>query len=348
MAVGCCPRGGLGLVRAPLYPAPLEVVEAMRPPMRILVTGGCGFQGSHLALYWARQGHDITVLNTFSSQSREIARALSMHNYPYRVVWGSVTDPEIVNKAVQGQDVVVHLAAWTNPDISIKYPTGAFQVNAEGTMRVLEAVRQYGCQVIVASSCEVYGTTQELVHHVLLQAENTPLAPHSPYAAGKTAGDRLAHAYFTTYNTPVVILRPCNIFGPRQRKGEYGAVIPNFVEASLKQSTLVVRGSGDQFREYLYITDLVVAYNTVLQRFDDVVGMTLNIGSGQCLSVLEIAQFLVREVGGYIEHSKERPGEVRGFCLDSSHAREVLGWRAETDFWEGLKQYIWAVKNGQG
>ena len=298
--------------------------------MRILITGGAGFQGSHLAEFWLNAGHNVTILNTYSEEALRNIEALADS---VRVVWGSVTDAEIVEKTLRDQDVVVHLAARISVDESISAPRSFLQVNVEGTYNILEGIRQSGARLIYGSSCEVYGS-----HSQGAISEHSELNPHSPYAASKAAADRLCFAYYKTYDSNVTIARPSNIYGERQRSGRSGAVIPIFLDRALAGQPLGLFGDGTQSREYLNIDDLVQAYNLILNR-TDLVGETINLGSGSIASVGEIAEFVAGELGASIEYRPGRSGEVEGFHLDSTKARG-LGFEPKVPFWEGLTRYI--------
>ena len=299
--------------------------------MRILVTGGAGFQGSHVAEQCLRAGHRVTVLNTFSEEAEGNINSFAKD---VSVVWGSVTDQEIVTKSVRDHDAVIHLAARINVDESIQSPYDFLFVNVTGTYNVLEAVKKYGSRLIYASSCEVYGSSAT----VSPADETADLRPHSPYAASKVAADRLCFAYWKTYGVHVTIVRPCNIYGPRQKGGQGGAVIPIFVERALGHSPLVVYGSGEQRREYMYVDDLVAIYMLALGR-DDLDGEVINAGTGESPSIKEIADFISKRLDTTFEHGPARSGEVMGFSLDSSKARE-LGFSPQLTFWEGLERYI--------
>ena len=298
--------------------------------MKILVTGGAGFQGSNLAEKWASAGHEVTILNTYSELAKE-----NIGSFPagVSVVWGSVTDKEIVEKTVRGHDVVVHMAAHINVDESVISPRDFLDVNIGGTMNVLEAVRATECRMIFASSCEVYGYT-----HGSPATEDAPLSPHSPYAASKSAADRMCFAYHESYGLDITILRPCNIYGPRQRSGRGGAVIPIFMRQALASEPLRVFGDGSQRREYMHVKDLVSAYDLVLQR-DDLSRSLLNVGTGETPSIIEIARFICDRTGASMIHEPARPGEVRRFALDSSRMRS-LGFSPEIKFWDGISSYV--------
>ena len=302
--------------------------------MRILITGGAGFQGSYLSESLVEAGHQVTVLNTYSDES---AKNLGAVADKAAVVWGSVTDPEIVEKTVRGQDAVIHLAARINVDESIDSALSYTAVNIMGTQNVLEAARKREARVIFASSCEVYGYT-----HDAIVSETSELRPHSPYAASKVGADRRCFAYWMTFGVDVTIIRPCNIYGPRQKSGAGGAVIPIFVRQALAGRPLRIFGTGHQRREYMHVRDLVRAYDVVLGR-DDLRGEVLNVGTGETASILDIADFTASKLGGTVEHAPDRPGEVPGFMLDSSRAT-ALGFTPRISFWEGLADYIESEK----
>ena len=297
--------------------------------MRVLITGGLGFQGAHLAEYWARAGHRVTVLNTPTPRAVQMAGALDP-TVRVDIVWGSVTDAEVVSKVVRGHDVVAHLAAWASVDASLNAPLSSLTVNAVGTLHVLEAVRATGARLLHASSCEVYGPPEA----PFPQHEQSPLNPMSPYAASKAAADRLAYAYHHTYGVPVTIVRPCNVYGPRQRAGADGAVIPIFLAAARAGARLQVRGDGRQAREYLHVDDLLLGYDLVLHRGRP--GEAYNLGSGTVVPIWELALKIADAHRVGIDFVPARPGEVPTFLLDSSKAARELGWTPTVDFWKGL------------
>ena len=298
--------------------------------MRILVTGGAGFQGSHVAEKWVRDGHSVTVLNTYSPEAEANIAAFADR---VTVVWGSVTDREVVEKSVRGHDAVAHLAARINVDDSVANPRDYIDVNVVGTLNVLEAVRQTGARLIFASSCEVYGYSERSP-----VSESAPLQPYSPYAASKAGADRLCFAYHKTYGVDVTLIRPCNIYGERQKSGRGGAVIPIFTNLASSGKPLTVFGAGTQRREYLHVEDLVDAYDLVLQR-SDLSGAVLNAGTGVTPSVMEIARFICEKTGATVVNGPPRPGEVPGFELDSSTIRG-LGFSPRIGFWDGLARYL--------
>ncbi len=304
--------------------------------MRILITGGAGFQGSHLTGLCLNEGHRVTILNTFSENAAHNIDHLAKE---IAIVWGSVTDPEIVEKTVRDQDLVVHMAARINVDESIEAPASFLAANVMGTYNVLEAVRQQECRLVYSSTCEVYGA-----HHGAI-TETSDLRPHSPYAASKAAADRLCFAYCQTYGVDAVIVRPSNVYGPRQKRGKGGAVIPIFVERALEHRPLTVFGTGEQRREYLHIEDLVRGYKLVIGR-TDLAGEVVNFGTADAPAIKEIAEFISQQLDTSVEFLPARLGEVQEFNLDSSKATQ-LGFVPQVPFWEGLDSYIRWRKSDQ-
>ena len=302
--------------------------------MRILVIGGAGFQGSHLVERWLRAGHELTILNTWSTVAEANTNSFAE---AARIVWGSITDREIVNKTVRGHDVVVALAARINVDESIGSPNDVVTVNVIGTLNILDAANDHDVRMIYGSSCEVYGSARPSP-----LTEESALKPHSPYAASKAAADCLCFAYFETFGLDVTIVRPCNIYGERQKEGPGGAVNAIFVGNALRGRPLGIYGTGEQRREYMHVDDVVDAYDLVLNR-NDLSGETLNCGTGETVSVKEIAEHIGGRLGVAVEHAPARPGEVEGFLLDSTKIAR-LGFSPKVRFWDGLDRYIqWRV-----
>ena len=276
-----------------------------------------------------------------------------------RVVWGSGTDPHVVRAAVEGQDVVVHMAAKANPEWCMEYPVDAWAINVGGTQTVLEALRPHPtCRLVHVSSCEVYGAPDPddwRREHCgscdgdggpddYQQDEASPMRPSTIYAASKCAADRLVYAYIKTYGTRATIVRPCNIYGPGQRAGGHGGVIPTMVARSLAGLPLVVRGDGRQTREFMHVTDVTGVYTRLIEDDVRVPDHVVNVGSGQRISIMEIAMAIQREFGTAIDTAPARPGEVREFRLSSfmAQAHHLMPPRMRP-FDRGLDEYIaWA------
>jgi len=303
---------------------------------KMLITGGAGFQGSHLVEHFLDCGYDVTTLNIFSERSE---KNISYLKKKPNVVWGSVTDPEIVNKTVKEHDIILHLAAHINVDESIQDPGFTFKANIEGTYNILEAVRKNKNRLIYTSTCEVYGAPMGK----RLIDETIELRPHSPYAASKAAADRLCFAYFKTYGLNISIIRPFNVFGPRQEEDEFGALIPILVKRAIEGKSLQIFGQGQQTRDYMYINDVVQAYD-LLVRLENTAGEVYNFGMGKETSVKDIAEYIAKKFGVGIEHVKSRAGEVTNFCADITKVKK-LGFQPKVSIWEGIDKYILWRKN---
>lgn len=305
--------------------------------MKVLVTGGAGFQGSHLIDSLLKDGHDVTIINTFAEEKLK-----NIAHFPkeVRVVFGSITDPVLVEKTVRGHDVVFHLAANVNVDHSLKDPKSFIDVNVTGTFNVLEEVRKNDIRMIHASTCEVYGDGHDLKADELLD-ESAELKPNSPYAATKAAADRLCHAYHKSFDVDVTVVRPFNIFGERQKSGTFGALIPILVRKAMSGDKLTVFGTGEATRDYLHVSDLVDAYRLVMDH-KELSGKAINFASGVNTSVKDIAQYIAKQFDGEIHYGPARPGEVERFPADITLAKS-LGFSPKVSIWEGIDRYIaWA------
>lgn len=307
------------------------MAEEKSKKLNILVTGGAGFQGTHLVEKLHELGHEVTVLNTLTQD------ALANQHYikdKAFLVWGSVTDPEVIEKAMRGKDVVFHLGARINVDESILDPWSTIDVNVRGTFNALEAARKTGARVIHTSTCEVYGKPE-----ILPISETTELRPHSPYASSKAAADRIAFSYFLTYRVPVTILRPFNLYGERQKEGKFGAVIPIFVTQAMRGGPIKVFGTGNQTRDYMHVSDMVRAYALVLAH-PELEGEVINFGTGIMTSIKDIAEYIAGKFNTKVEYIHSRPGEATHLIADCAKAKNLFGWKPGVGIYEGLDRYI--------
>lgn len=307
--------------------------------MRILITGGGGFQGSHLTESLVAQGHQVSVLNTYSSAGLKNLEAVQGK---INTIWGSVTDKELVEKSVRGHDVVFHLAGRINVDESLKDPLSFFYANVLGTHNVLEAVKHNQARLIFTSTCEVYGDGHNLKDGELLN-ESAEMRPNSPYAASKAAADRIAYAYFKSYGVNVTIIRPFNIYGERQKSGLFGALIPILVAKAQRGENITVNGDGSATRDYSHVSDIIQAYNLALNT-PDLAGRAINFASGESIRIRDIAEHIAGKLGVAVVYGPARPGEVKRFPADISLAKS-LGYAPRVGIWEGIDRYIAWAKN---
>ena len=303
--------------------------------MRILITGGAGFLGTHLVEHWVNLGHVVSILNTKSKRSDDLVGSF---NSDVEIIWGNVEDYETVKSSVKDKDLVVHLAAKVNVDQSVVSPRDYLKTNLDGTINILEAARLYGVKVIYESSREVYGDIPESPVN-----ENSSLKPKSPYALSKAVADSICYGYYTSYKLEIMILRCCNVYGSNQRAGKLGAFIPRLVEQALNGGELTIYGSGNQRREYIHVSDLVRAHDLIINN-GDFSGNIINIGTSQYYSVSEIAERISSRLSAHIVHVESRQGEIPGFILDSSIIKS-MGFVPQIDFWDGLDSYIDYCKN---
>ena len=303
---------------------------------RVLVTGGAGFVGSHLVDRLAISNH-VSVLDDFSVGTEE---NLAGTPAPVRIIRGDIRDRSTAEAAVKDADVVFHLAVVCLRS-SISDPMASHLVNDLGTLNLLLAARQNALdRFVYVSSSEVYGSAVRVP-----MDEEHPLQPTTPYAAGKLAGEAYALSFHRTYGLPVTVVRPFNMYGPREHvAGASGEVIPRFVAQAMAGRALAVFGDGLQTRDFTWVEDSVRGIELAAE-CDDLVGGCVNIARGQEISVLKIAQLVLELVGSSaeIEHHPARPGDVRRHLAGVELARTKLGFSAETGIEDGLARYVeWA------
>lgn len=309
--------------------------------MKILITGGGGFQGSHLAEHLLNLGHEISILNTYSVRSKN---NLSVVVGKIKFFWGDVRDKDIVNEGVAGQDVIFHLAGNINVDQSLRDPLLFFNNNILGTYNVLEAVKENKCRLIFVSTCEVYGDGHDPRISPRLH-EAAELRPNSPYAASKVAADRMCYAYFKSYGVDVTIVRPFNIYGERQKGGQFGAFIPILVESALNGKDLVIFGDGNSTRDYLHVSDIIQGYGIVLKN-KSLADKVINFASARNVKIRDIAEYIAKKLNVKVVYGPARPAEVSRLPADISFARS-LGFMPKVDLWQGIDNYINWVKENQ-
>jgi dTDP-glucose 4,6-dehydratase len=306
---------------------------------RVLVTGAGGFIGTHLVDTLAERGAQVTALVRYNSRNDWGMLEERYRNGAdgIRVILGDVTDAGCVRKAVEGNDVVFHLAALIGIPYSYEAPESYVRTNMLGTLNVLSASLSAGVERVVhTSTSEVYGTA---LYTPIDEAH--PLQGQSPYSASKIAADKMAEAYFCSFDLPVVTLRPFNTYGPRQSAR---AVIPTIVTQALT-SDIIQLGSLDPVRDFTYVSDTARAFVLAAER-DGVVGKTIHTGSGIGISIGELAQRILLHVnpGARIISGGERvrpeKSEVMRLVCDSRRAWEELGWRPEVPLDEGLSRTI--------
>ena len=307
--------------------------------MRVLVTGGAGFIGSHLAGALGDAGHSVTVIDNLSSGKIE--------NLPedVRFIRGDIRDPGACHKSSEEAECVFHLAALKSVPGSLNNPAEYNAVNINGTLNMLEAARAAGARRFVfASSSAVYGGSSGCP-----QRESDPAVPLSPYALTKLAGENYMKVYSENFGLDTVSLRYFNVFGPGQTlDDEYAVVIPKFIDRISKGEAPPVFGSGLQVRDFTYIDNVVSSNILALSADKPLKGEAVNIATGKSRSILELARSLSKIIGirAEPEFLPPRPGDIFRSEADTSKALEMLGFRPFTGFEEGLeKTVVWFLKD---
>ena len=310
-----------------------------------LITGGAGFIGSHITARTLRDGHRARVLDNLSTGRRDnidLLRAAGGDRFEY--LEGDIRDRDTCLRACKGVEFVFHQAALASVQRSIENPGDTTAVNVVGTVNVFSAAREQGARrVVCASSSSVYGDTPTLPKH-----EEMPLAPLSPYAASKAAGEQFARVFAQTLGLETVSLRYFNVFGPRQDPtSQYAAVIPLFIEALLQGRRPVVFGDGRQSRDFTYI-DNVVEANLQAAASQGASGEAVNVACGERYSLLELLDALGEIVGRKAdpEHRPPRVGDVLHSQASIDKARRLLGFKPGIGFKEGLRHTVEHFRSG--
>ena len=314
----------------------------------VLITGGAGFMGSNFVRYLFDNytDYNIVVLDalTYAGNADNIPEKVKKDSR-FSFWYGNVRNGELVDELVSHADIVVHFAAESHVARSIFDNTIFFETDVLGTQVIANSVLRNNDRVerfIHISTSEVYGTAL----HVPMTEEH-PLNPTSPYASAKTGADRLVYSYWFTYGIPAIILRPFNNYGPNQHLEK---VIPRFITSAILDEPLTVHGSGESTRDWLHVADLCQALDKALHvNLDKIKGQVINIGTGRDVAISTIADMVIDKLNkprSLITHTEDRYGQVMKHTSSTDKAFELLGWKAETDFEEGLTKTIqWYEQN---
>ncbi len=292
--------------------------------MKILVTGGSGFIGSHVVDKLADAGFEPRIYDLRPSP----------HHEPDSVdtVVGDLLDADALRSAMEDCDAVVHLAAYADVGVVAEQPVSAEECNSRGTLAVLEAARATGTRVIYGSTIWVYGASGDGVID-----EESPIGlPDHLYTASKLAGEMYCTSYAELYDVPCTILRFGIPYGPRARPS---AVIPIFVSKAVKGEPLTIAGDGQQTRRFVYVEDLADGVVAALERGDE--GRIYNLAGDETVTIRELAEVVSDLVGDTeIVHTPGRSGDFGGAVVSNQRAAEELGWRASTPLREGVRRYL--------
>jgi len=300
---------------------------------RVLVTGGAGFLGSHLVERLSAR-NEVTVFDDLSTGS---LRNLAACPEEVRLHRASILQPKALAKALEGQEIVFHLAAKTSVAESVLQPDVYWRTNVEGTLNVLKAAAEAGVgRLVFASSAAVYGPSEENP-----KVETMRPAPASPYATTKMVGEFACEEVSQLTSMETVVLRVFNAYGPRQSPtSAYAGVIARFCAAVASGQPIEVHGDGEQTRDFLYVADVAEALE--LSADKPVAGQVLNIGSGSAVSVNALAAALSEITGRPLRGVRKaaRPGDVRHSRADIDRAMRLLGFAPRTSLREGLERTL--------
>jgi len=312
-----------------------------------LVTGGAGFIGSSLCRALVGRGDRVRVIDNFSSGKPENLADLLDRADPIELIEGDILDDRALGKAIEGVELVFHLAAIPSVPKSMAEPIENHAANATGTLRVLERGRRAGVRRLVYSASSAdYGDDPALP-----KVETMPPAPISPYGGSKLAGEQYAQIYARGYGLETVCLRYFNVFGPRQDPAsEYAAVIPKFITAALAGKQPRIFGDGSQSRDFCYIDNVVEAnFKAAAAAASAVSGGMFNIACGQATDLNRVVALIGDHLGKKLAaiYEDERAGDIKHSWADISAARARLGYTAAVSFAEGLGRTIdWYKSKG--
>jgi nucleoside-diphosphate-sugar epimerase len=299
--------------------------------MRYLVTGGAGFIGSNTVDELVRRGHSVVVLDDLSSAKED---NLAEIRNKITFIKGSITDIEVVRKAMHEAEYVLHLGARTSVPRSVKDPIDTNKINIEGTLNVLVAAKELKVKrVVFAASSSAYGETPTLPKVETMQPQ-----PISPYGVTKYVGELYGQTFGRCYGLENVSLRYFNIFGPRQDPSSpYSGVLAKFCTAFLEDTQPLVFGDGEQTRDFTYVENAVQA-NLLACEAPNASGKVFNVGVGERISLNEVLRELGKITGKRLEAKYEPPrdGDIRDSQADISQARECLAYDPQVSFEEGL------------
>lgn len=302
-----------------------------------LITGGAGFIGSNIAKELVSRGESVRILDNFSTGKRENLHPFRQ-NPDFEIFEGDLRSFHIVRDAVKGCDFVLHQGALPSVPRSVKDPITSNDVNIMGTLNVLEAAREFGVKrVVFASSSSIYGNSETLP-----KTESMPVAPLSPYALTKYAGERYCQIYHQLYGLETVALRYFNVFGPNQDpSSQYSAVIPKFIKLIRDGKSPIIYGDGSQSRDFTYVSNNVEA-NILACTAPNVAGQVFNIACGERYTLIDLMNNINDILGTQIQpiFEKERVGDVKHSMAGIEKAKDQLGFKIQTSFTEGLRKLI--------
>lgn len=300
---------------------------------KVVVTGGLGFIGSHLADQLHKNGYSITIIDNSNSRSN-----LKNIKQIDEIICASILDYEKVFSAIKNARFVFHEAALVSVQQSIKNPKLVYSVNVKGTQNVLKAAKENGVQrVILASSSAIYGNSEPPLK------ENMKPHPLSPYAKSKLQNELDANAFYEKHSLETISLRYFNVYGSRQNQNiQYAAVIPKFITALKSKSLPIIYGNGTQTRDFIYVKDVVRANILASTANKNALGKTFNIASGKPITILSLLEKIatIMNKAPKCMFKPARKGDIVHSYADISLAKKILGFEAYVELEKGLEETI--------
>ena len=299
--------------------------------MRVCVTGGAGFIGSHTVEALVRSGHEVVVLDNLSTGDRE-----SLGDLPVELIVGDIRDAGAVRESLRGANSVIHFAGYISVPGSIADPVGSSEINLVGTAQVLAEAERAECgRIVFASSAAVYG---DVATSPVL--ESTAKKPTSPYGVQKLAGEHLCRVSSLNGGPDALSFRFFNVYGERQSiDSDYAAVVPIFRDRCRRGLPLRIYGDGKQTRDFVHVKDVAEAMVRAVEADGRFNGTALNLARGESTTIEELARTMggVAGVEAVIEFADPRPGDIRHSVADLTELRARLGWSPATSLVEGLR-----------
>jgi UDP-glucose 4-epimerase len=301
--------------------------------MKIVVTGGAGFIGSHIVEYWSKEGADVHVIdNLRSGYENNLANLsnVSLHN-------GSITNRELTNSVLKDTDFVFNLAALISVPESLEKPEECIEINVNGLLNILQSAKLNKVRKVVhSSSAAVYGDDPRLPKNILMRPK-----PQTPYGITKLDGEYYLQMYKEQYGLNTTSLRYFNVFGPRQDpQSQYAAAIPIFVYKALRNEPIIIYGDGEQTRDFIYVKDVVKA--NVLAAENENVDGVYNVANEKAITINELAKLIIKttDSSSKIIHQDERPGDIKHSVASIKETRENLNYEPSHDLISSLETTI--------
>jgi UDP-glucose 4-epimerase len=300
---------------------------------KIVITGGAGFIGSHMAEYWIKRNAEIYIIdNLTTGYLKNVPESAGVHFYK-----GSITDNKLMTEIIEGTEYIFNFAAMVSVPESLMKPRECVENNVIGMINVLEAAKKFNVKKVVhSSSAAVYGDNPASPKYTNAKPE-----PKSPYGITKLDGEYYCQMYYENFGLNTLSLRYFNVFGPRQDpKSQYAAAIPIFINKALTNEPIIIYGDGTQTRDFIYVRDVIRA--NILAAENKNVSGVFNVANGSSISILNLAKHIIEEIGSKskIIFADERPGDIKHSLASIEDTKEKLNFIPEYSLTDGLKETI--------